>query len=200
VPSDRPRCHCAQHPDRLEKPVPAPGRNQPCPVAQAARPSTAVASTADPPTNSSPALTSQRSPAKRCPTLPSSPTQRLTPSGKTSSSSQPPTSRCWSRSPRSSTPTSNACAKPSSKTTNPDWGWDALTTVATQIDTPQQRAKLADALVNLRDQHQISRRQAAYALLDLHSPSTRLIGASLLEAVAVSVGVSRTPGGLQIAA
>jgi hypothetical protein len=53
---------------------------------------------------------------------------------------------------------------------------------------------------NLRDQHQISRRQAAYALLDLHSPSTRLIGASLLEAVAVSVGVSRTPGGLQIAA
>jgi hypothetical protein len=83
---------------------------------------------------------------------------------------------------------------------DPDWGWDALTTVATQIDTPQQRAKLADALVNLRDQHQISRRQAAYALLDLHSPSTRLIGASLLEAVAVSVGVSRTPGGLQIAA
>lgn len=78
---------------------------------------------------------------------------------------------------------------------DPDWGWDALTTVATQIDTPQQRAKLADALVNLRDQRQISRRQAAYALLDLHSPST-----SVLEAVAVSVGVSRTPGGLQIAA
>jgi SEC-C motif len=83
---------------------------------------------------------------------------------------------------------------------DPDWGWDALTTVATQIDTPQQRARLADAIVALRDQHQIGRRQAAYALLDLNTPSTRLIAASLIEAVAVSVGAHRTPGGLQIAA
>jgi len=83
---------------------------------------------------------------------------------------------------------------------DPDWGWDALTAVATQIDTPQQRAKLADAIVQLRDQHQINRRQAAYALLDLDSRSTRLIAASLIEAVAVSVGVSRTPAGLHIAA
>ncbi len=36
---------------------------------------------------------------------------------------------------------------------DPDWGWDALTAVAEQIDTPQQRAQLADALVGLRDQH-----------------------------------------------
>jgi hypothetical protein len=83
---------------------------------------------------------------------------------------------------------------------DPDWGWDALTTVAQQIDTPQQRARLADALVHLRDQHRINRRQAAYALLDLDSPSTRFIAASLLEAVALSVGVSRTPAGLHIAA
>ena len=83
---------------------------------------------------------------------------------------------------------------------DPDWGWDALTAVAKQIDTPQQRARLADAIVRLRDQHRINRRQAAYALLDLDSRSTRFISASLLEAVAVSVGVSRTPGGLHIAA
>jgi SEC-C motif len=83
---------------------------------------------------------------------------------------------------------------------DPDWGWDALTAVATQIDTPQQRARLADAIITLRDQRRIGRRQAAYALLDLNTPSTRLIGASLLEAVAVSVGAHRTPGGLQIAA
>jgi hypothetical protein len=83
---------------------------------------------------------------------------------------------------------------------DPDWGWDALTAVAKQIDTPQQRARLADAIVRLRDQHRINRRQAAYALLDLDTRSTRLIAASLLEAVAVSVGASRTPGGLQIAA
>jgi hypothetical protein len=83
---------------------------------------------------------------------------------------------------------------------DPDWGWDALTAVHKQIDTPQQRARLADAIVQLRDQRRINRRQAAYALLDLDSRSTRFIAASLLEAVAVSVGASRTPGGLHIAA
>jgi hypothetical protein len=83
---------------------------------------------------------------------------------------------------------------------DPDWGWDALTAVAKQIDTPQQRAQLADALVQLRDQHHINRRQAAYGLLELDSRSTRFIAAILLEAVAVSVGASRTPGGLQVAA
>jgi hypothetical protein len=83
---------------------------------------------------------------------------------------------------------------------DPDWGWDALTAVAKQIDTPQQRARLADAIVRLRDQRRINHRQAAYALLDLSARSTRFIGASLLEAVAVSVGASRTPAGLHIAA
>jgi hypothetical protein len=83
---------------------------------------------------------------------------------------------------------------------DPDWGWDALTAVAKQIDTPQQRARLADAIVRLRDQRRINHRQAAYALLDLNTHSTRFIGASLLEAVAVSAGASRTPAGLHIAA
>jgi hypothetical protein len=86
------------------------------------------------------------------------------------------------------------------QTDDPDWGWDALTTVAHQIDTPQQRARLADAIAALRDQNRIGRRHAAYALLDLNSNSTRLIGASLLEAVAVSIGAHHTPSGLQIAA
>ena len=81
-----------------------------------------------------------------------------------------------------------------------DWGWDALTAVHKEIDTPPQRARLADAIVRLRDQGRIGHRQAAYALLDLHTPSTRLIAASLLEAVAVSIGINRTPGGLHIAA
>jgi hypothetical protein len=83
---------------------------------------------------------------------------------------------------------------------DPDWGWDALTAVHQQIDTPQQRARLADAIVRLRDQHHINARQAAHALLDLDSRSTRFTAASLLEAVAVSIAVNRTPGGLQIAA
>ena len=83
---------------------------------------------------------------------------------------------------------------------DPDWGWDALTAVCKQIDTPEQRARLADAIVRLRDRQRINRRQAAYALLDLDSRSTRFIAASLLEAVAVSVGASRTPSGLYVAA
>lgn len=83
---------------------------------------------------------------------------------------------------------------------DPDRGWDALTAVHKQIDTPQQRARLAEAIVRLRDQRRINRRQAAYALLDLSTRSTRFVAASLLEAAAVSAGVSRTPGGLHIAA
>lgn len=83
---------------------------------------------------------------------------------------------------------------------DPDWGWDALTTVTREIDTPQQRAKLADALIRLRDQHRLNRHQAAAAILDLDSRSTRLIAASLLQAVAISVGAEQTPGGIHLAA
>jgi hypothetical protein len=75
---------------------------------------------------------------------------------------------------------------------DPDWGWDALTNLHKQIDTPQQRARLADAIVHLRDQHRITRRQAAYALLDLHTNGRHLIAASLMEAVAIQVGAKRT--------
>jgi SEC-C motif len=83
---------------------------------------------------------------------------------------------------------------------DPEWGWDALTNVHKQVDSPQQRARLADAVVRLRDQHRIGHRQAAFALLNLHSKSNRFIAACLLEAVAIHTGVKRTPGGLKIAA
>jgi hypothetical protein len=83
---------------------------------------------------------------------------------------------------------------------DPDHGWDELTTVTNQIDTPQQRARLADALIRLREQRRVSRLQAAYAIYDLNSPSQRLLAASLIHTIAISVGASRTPNGLQIAA
>jgi SEC-C motif len=83
---------------------------------------------------------------------------------------------------------------------DPEWGWDALTAVHSQLDSPQQRARLADAVVRLRDQNRIGRRQAAFALMNLHSKSNRFIAACLLEAVAVHTGVKPTPGGLKIAA
>jgi hypothetical protein len=83
---------------------------------------------------------------------------------------------------------------------DPDRGWDELTAVTNQIDTPQQRTRLADAIVQLRDQHRIPRTQAAYAIYDLGSKSQRLLAASLIHTIAVTVGASRTPNGLQIAA
>ena len=82
---------------------------------------------------------------------------------------------------------------------DPGWGWGALTAVATQIDTPRQRAQLAIALARLRDDQRITRRQAAAVILDLDSRSTRFVAASLLDAVALSAGVTCTPGGLEIA-
>jgi hypothetical protein len=83
---------------------------------------------------------------------------------------------------------------------DPDWGADALAAVAAQIDTPRQRARLADALIRLRDERRIGDRPAAAAILDLDSRSTYFIAASLVEAVAVSAGAATTPGGLHIAA
>lgn len=83
---------------------------------------------------------------------------------------------------------------------DPDSGWDELTIVTNQIDTPQQRARLADALLSLRDQHRIGRLVAAFGVFDLYSGSKCLLTASVIHTISVSVGASRTPGGLQIAA
>ncbi len=77
---------------------------------------------------------------------------------------------------------------------------DALEAAVKLIDTPVQRQRLGDAVAELRDTGRLCRREAAAALLDLDSPSTWFIEASLLEAVAVAVGVSATPGGLRVAA
>jgi len=83
---------------------------------------------------------------------------------------------------------------------DPDRGWDELTVVTNQVDTPQQRAKLANAILDLRNQRRVSNLRAAYAIYDLNSPSQRFLAASLIHTIAVSTGASRTPGGLQIAA
>ena len=83
---------------------------------------------------------------------------------------------------------------------DPDRGRDELRAVTTQIDTPQQRARLADAILQLRDQHRLTRTQAAYAIYHLNTRSQHLLAASLTHTIAVTAGASRTPGGIQIAA
>jgi hypothetical protein len=83
---------------------------------------------------------------------------------------------------------------------DPDWDTEALIRVAVESDTFQQRARLADALVRLRDQARITRFQAAVAILELDSSSTRFVDSSLIEAIALAAGAVPTPGGLQLAA
>ena len=69
-----------------------------------------------------------------------------------------------------------------------------------QIDTPQQRARLADAILELRDPYRLTRTQAAYAIYHLNTRSQHLLAASVTHTIAVTVGASHTPGGLRIAA
>jgi hypothetical protein len=77
---------------------------------------------------------------------------------------------------------------------------DSLRHVLETIDTPLERARLAKAAVALRTAGSLDVRLAAAALIDLASGSRELLCASLLEAIAVRVGATRTPGGIVLAA
>lgn len=75
-----------------------------------------------------------------------------------------------------------------------------LDAAARAIDTPTERARLARAVIALAEAKTIGERLADAALLDLGSDSRHLLYAALVEAVAVRVGVVRTPAGILLAA
>ena len=77
---------------------------------------------------------------------------------------------------------------------------ELLEALVEKLDTPLERARLARAVLARADAGAIDRLQAAAALVDLGSGSRRFLRAGLLEAVAVRVGVARTPGGILLAA
>lgn len=77
---------------------------------------------------------------------------------------------------------------------------ELLEAVVTTIDRPTERARLARAVIALAETGALDERLANVALLDLGSDSRRLLRAGLLEAVAVRVGVARTPAGILLAA
>ena len=77
---------------------------------------------------------------------------------------------------------------------------ELLDAVAQTVDEPSERARLARALIAGAERGAVDRRLAAVALVDLASDSRLTLRASLLEAVAVEVGVARTPGGIMRAA
>jgi hypothetical protein len=77
---------------------------------------------------------------------------------------------------------------------------ELLEAVVEKIDTPLERARLARAVIAQAKAGVVGSRRAAAALVDLGSGSRRFLRAGLLEAVAVRVGVARTPGGIVLAA
>jgi hypothetical protein len=75
-----------------------------------------------------------------------------------------------------------------------------LDVAAAAIDTPTERARLARAVIAQARAGAIDERLADAALIDLAGDSRQLLRAGLLEAVAVRVGVARTPAGILLAA
>lgn len=77
---------------------------------------------------------------------------------------------------------------------------ELLEEVAEAIDKPTERARLARAVIAQAEAGAVGDQLAGAALVDLGSDSRRLLRAGLLEAVAVRVGVARTPAGVLLAA
>ena len=73
-----------------------------------------------------------------------------------------------------------------------------LPAVLAEVDTSLMRTGLVRAVQGLRDAGQVSDEVAAAVAVEQASRSTTLLRASLLEAVAVSVGAATTPAGLLV--
>jgi len=77
---------------------------------------------------------------------------------------------------------------------------DALPAVLTRVDTPVARARLARALLALRDQGRVDPKVAAVGLVELSAPKLKgLVSSAVLQAAAVDLGEVATPGGLLVA-
>ncbi len=73
---------------------------------------------------------------------------------------------------------------------------DALPGAVAALDNQVGRARLAHAVLGLRDVGRIETTLAAAAVVDLASGSPQLVTASIVEAVLVDVGVNGNQGGL----
>jgi hypothetical protein len=77
---------------------------------------------------------------------------------------------------------------------------EALPAVLVRVDTPLERARLARAVIGLRDTGRIAVPTAAMALFDLGRPKeSSLVASALVQSAAVVLGAVRTPGGLLVA-
>ena len=81
-----------------------------------------------------------------------------------------------------------------------DEGFDeVLDKVVNAIDSPERRLALAEAVLRLRDQGQITRKFAAMAVLELDRPESMVFRSSVAESLAILAGDQRTPAGLLVA-
>jgi hypothetical protein len=81
---------------------------------------------------------------------------------------------------------------------DPDEVAAAVPAALAEVDTPVARAGRVRAVLALRDAGRVSAEVAAAVVVEQASRSTTLLRASLLEAVAVSVGAAATPAGLLV--
>jgi SEC-C motif len=86
------------------------------------------------------------------------------------------------------------------KADDPDAGDEVIPRILDQLDTPLERARLARAIINLRDTKHLDSLLAAAAIIDLDSRSRLLLNASLIHAAFIHTGRLRTPGGLRLTA
>jgi hypothetical protein len=86
------------------------------------------------------------------------------------------------------------------KADDTDAGDEVIPGILASLDTPIERARLARAIINLRDTKRLDSLLAAAAIIDLDSRSRILVDASLIHAAFIHTGITRTPGGLRLAA
>ena len=86
------------------------------------------------------------------------------------------------------------------KADDPDAGDEVIPRILDKLDTPAERARLARAIINLRDTKRLDSLLAAAAIIDLDSRSRILLNASLVHAAFIHTGRLRTPGGIRLAA
>jgi hypothetical protein len=86
------------------------------------------------------------------------------------------------------------------KADDPDAGDEVIPRILDRLDTPVERARLARAIIKLREQKRLDSLLAAAAIIDLDSRSRILLHACLIHTALIHAGIARTPGGLRLAA
>jgi SEC-C motif len=86
------------------------------------------------------------------------------------------------------------------KADDPDAGDEVIPAILDSLDTPVERARLAQTIIHLRDTKRLDPLLAATAIIDLDSRSRILLNACLIHTAFIHTGVARTPGGLRLAA